>query len=198
VIGIAEIGRSLTGAWLVFLGRPGAMRFFDASSEGFWRSFQAIALVAPFYALTAIADRRATLAAALPDADGPPAFWAAKAFLLALDWVTLPLLLAALAGFLRIKPRYAAYVVARNWSTVLAVAPFGAVALLDIIGLLPGDAVMIPSLVALVFALRVSYMVARTALAAPVDVAIGYVVFDFLVSLALVRILGRLLGVEAM
>ena len=199
MIGPAEIQRSLTGAWRMFLGRPDAMRAFDTSNDGFWRSFQAIVLIAPLYALTAIADWRATLAAVPPDSElpfGPDAFWFSKALLLGLDWVTLPILLAWLGGFLGIKQRYAAYIVARNWSTVVAVAPFGAVALLDLLGLLPGDAVLIPSLVALVFALRLSYMVARTALAAPVEIAVGYVVFDFLVSLALVRIVGRLLGVE--
>jgi hypothetical protein len=199
VIGPGEIQRSLTAAWQIFLGRPDAMRAFDTSNDGFWRSFQAIVLIAPLYALTAIADWRASLAAVLPDGELPfsaGAFWTSKVILLGLDWVTLPILLVALAGFLGIKQRYAAYIVARNWSTVVAVAPFGAVALLDLLGLLPGDAVLIPSLVALVFALRLSYMVARTALAAPVEIAVGYVVFDFLVSLALVRIVGRLLGVE--
>jgi hypothetical protein len=199
VITIPEIQRSLTGAWHIFLGRPDAMRAFDTSSNGFWRSFRAIVLIAPLYFLTALADWQATVATmpegALPF--GPGAFWTSKTILLGLDWVTLPILLAWLAGFLGIKDRYTGFIVARNWSTVVAVAPFGAIALLDLIGFLPGETVLIPSLVALVFALRLSYMVARTALNAPVEVAIGYVVFDFLVSLAIVRILGRLFGVDA-
>ena len=63
----AEIERSLTGAWRLFLGKPDAMRFFDASVEGFWRSFGAIVLVAPLYALTALADRHDMLTDANPD-----------------------------------------------------------------------------------------------------------------------------------
>jgi hypothetical protein len=198
VITASEISRSLTGAWWLFLGRPDAMRQFDTSSDGFWRSFQAIVLVAPVYALTATADWRALGAAAPEGAEiGTGVFWASKAIVLALDWAALPTVLALLGGFLGIKQRYGAFVVARNWSTVLAVLPFGATALLDLLGLLPGDAIILPSLIALGFALRVSYMVARTALAFPFDMAVGLVAFDFLLSLAIVRIVGRLLGVES-
>ena len=67
VITLDEIARSLQGAWLLFLDRANAMRLFDASYGGFWRSFQAVVLVAPAYELTVLADRRALLAAAGAD-----------------------------------------------------------------------------------------------------------------------------------
>jgi hypothetical protein len=196
VIGAAEIQRSLAGAWKLFLGRPEDMRDLDTSVAGFWRSFQAIVLVAPVYAVASQADW-AALAAAYPDgALDPSAFWFLKATTLALDWVTLPLILALVGGFLGIRDRYAAFIVARNWSTVIAVLPFGLTSALALLGLLPGEAIIIPSLVALGFALRMSYAIARIALAAPVEVAIGYVVLDFLISLAIVRLLARLSGIE--
>ena len=47
-----EITRSLTGAWEIFVDRPNAMRHFDTDYAGFWRSFQAILLIAPLYGLT--------------------------------------------------------------------------------------------------------------------------------------------------
>ena len=199
MITVSEVRRSLEGAWGILLGRADAMRSFDTSNDGFWRSFQAIAIIAPIYAIVALADWRAALAAATPGAGlpfGEEAFWASRALLLVLDWVTLSVILAALAGFLSIKQRYGAFITVRNWSNVLGIAPFGAVAFLDFVGVLPGDAILIPSLVALAFALRLSYMVARIALGAAVEVAIGFVAFDFLVSLALARIVGRVFGVE--
>jgi hypothetical protein len=199
VITIAEVKRSLEGAWGMLLGRTDVMRFFDTSSEGFWRSFQAIILITPIYGVIAVADWRASVGAAAPGS-GPPfgadAFWASRFGLLVLDWVTLPILLAGLSGFIGIRQRYPAFIVARNWSAVLAIAPFGAVAFLDLLGLLPGDVIVVPSLVALAVALRISYMVARRALNVPIEVAIGFVLFDFLVSLALARIVGRISGVE--
>ena len=53
-----EIVRSLTGAWELFLDRPGAMRHFDVSVDGFWRSFAAVLLVVPSYAFAVLADRQ--------------------------------------------------------------------------------------------------------------------------------------------
>jgi hypothetical protein len=199
VITIAEIQRSLEGAWGMLLGRTDAMRSFDTSSEGFWRSFQAIALIAPIYGIIAMADWRAAVLAASPGGApsfGADAFWSSRLALLVLDWVTLPVLLSALSDFIGIRHRYPAFIVARNWSAVLAIAPFGAVAFFDLIGLLPGDVIVVPSLVALAVALRISYMVARRALNVPIEVAIAFVLFDFLVSLALARIVGRISGVE--
>lgn len=192
-----EIVRSLTGAWELFLDRPNAIGQFDASYTGFWRSFQAIVLVAPAYAVTVLADRNALISAV---ADGAAfneaAYMAAKWLTLGFDWITLPLLLAGLATFLGIRKGYPAYVVARNWSSVLMVLPFAAIALLDLAGLLSSEALFLPSVVALAIALRFSYLIARRALDVGVDVAIGFVVLDFLVSLALARLISRLLGVE--
>ncbi|MEX0852443.1 MAG: hypothetical protein WD036_04055 [Bauldia sp.] len=192
-----EIARSLNGAWLLFLDRPNAIRLFDASYQGFWRSFQAIILIAPVYAVTILADRRILLAGASADATfNEMAFMAAKWLALAFDWITLPLLLAALATFLGIRRNYPAYIVARNWSTVLIVLPFAAIALIDLSGLLSSEVLFFPSVLALAIALRFSYLIARRALAVGVEVAIGFVVLDFLVSLALARLISRLLGVD--
>ncbi len=196
MIGPAEIQRSLAGAWKLFLGRPEGMRDFDTSMSGFWRSFQAILLVAPVYAVASQADWAALTAAFPDDTFDPGAFWFLKASTLALDWVALPAILALLAGFLRIRDRYVAFVVARNWATVIAVLPFGLTSALSLVGLLPGDAIIIPSLISLIFALRMIYVVARFSLAAPVDMAIGYVVLDFVISLAIVRVLGRIAGID--
>ena len=61
-----EIARSLTGAWHLFLDRPDAMRYFDLSIEGFWRSFRAIVLLLPAYILSTLAERVITLARSDP------------------------------------------------------------------------------------------------------------------------------------
>ena len=144
VITLNEIARSLQGAWLLFLDRGNAMRLFDASYGGFWRSFQAIILVAPAYEVTVLADRHALLAGAGSDTFNEVAYVAARWLAFAFDWITLPLLLAALAGFLDIRRGYPAYVVARNWSSVLAVLPFAVIALVDLTGLVSPDILFFP------------------------------------------------------
>jgi hypothetical protein len=52
-----ENARSLTGAWHLFLDRSDAMRFFDVSVDGFWRSFGAILLILLAYILVVLSDR---------------------------------------------------------------------------------------------------------------------------------------------
>lgn len=195
MITVLEVARALTGAWRVFVGAPDAMRHFDTSVEGFWRSFRAILLIAPIYALTSLAEFRATEALLPPGTplDGTLFFWEQVATL-ALDWVTLPLLLAGLAGFLGVRATYPAFIVVRNWATVMMIIPFAAISILDAFGLLPGDVIVIPSLIALGFAFRTMYMAARIALQARWDVAAGIVVLDFLVSLLIVRLVARVFG----
>jgi hypothetical protein len=192
-----EITRALDGTWRLLLNRPDALRFFNITSDGFWRSFAAVFLVLPFYLLTVLTDRDAMLAdpttATLFD---ETTFWAVKIVTLGVDWVALPILLAALAGFLRIRRNYPTFMVVRNWGAVLTIPPFALIALLEEIGIVDADIALILSLAALGVALRYSYMAARRALVVGMDVAVLFVLLDFLVSLAIVRIIGRLSGVE--
>jgi hypothetical protein len=182
-----EIVQSLTGAWRLFLDRPNAMRLFNVSVDGFWRSFAAIIFIVPAYALFAITERIEILGEPVVDpifSDGP--FIANKVLTLLLDWVTLPILLAAFASLLGVARSYTAYVVARNWCAVLATAPFGVVALLNLIGLLGNGPANLLSLVILVVVIRYNYMIARRALGAEMGLAIGVVIADFAISLLII------------
>jgi hypothetical protein len=193
----AEIARSLTGAWRLFLGQADAMRFFDTSVDGFWRSFRAIILLAPLYGLTALADRYDMLTDADPADDvANSAFWAAKALTLAVDWVTLPILLSLIAGFIGIRRGYPGYIVARNWATVLMIVPFAVIGLVDLTGMASPTMLVLPSLAALAATFRMSYEIARKALGVGADVAVAFVALDFLVSLAIVMTANRLFGIE--
>jgi len=200
MISLAEIVRSLNAAWLLFLDRRGAMQMFDTSTTGFWRSFQAIVLVAPIYAVSVLADEQTYLAGAPTAGDAafaPATFFLARAVTLLLDWVTLPLLLAALAPMLGIRQAYAPYMVARNWGSLLTIIPFVALSVLEVTGVIEGQAVLVAIGAALALSLRYSYLAARRALGVPVDVAVGFVVLDFLVSLAITRVVAYALGVDA-
>ena len=193
MIGRTETLRSLTGAWRLFLNQPDALRSFDTGVDGFWRSFQAIVLVAPSYAVAALADR-ATFADQISAGTFSEAgFWATKAVSLAADWVALPILLALIAGFIGIRQAYPAYITVRNWATVLMTLPFAAIALVQVFGV-GQDLLFIPSVAALAFSLRFGYLIARRTLNVGVDVAIGLVVLDWLVSLAVVMLISRATG----
>jgi hypothetical protein len=198
VITGAEISRALRAVWLLFLDRSGAMSLFDTTTEGFWRSFQAILLVAPVYAFVTLADQQFYLA----DPDIGPTFdsatfFFARAVTLSIDWVTFPILLALLGGWLGIRSGYAAFIVARNWGNVFTIVPYAAVSLLELAGVAEGGLILVPAVVALAAALRLGYITARRALGVSIDMAIGFVVLDFLVSLGLSAGIAYLFGVAS-
>lgn len=177
-----EIVRSLSAAWDLFVDRPGAMRGFDLSVDGFWRSFGAVVLVAPSYVLAVLAERRIAIETGLSDQSGA-SFFVQNVLGLGIDWVALPLVLALLAQPLGIARHYPEFVVARNWGAVIAAVPFGAIGLLILLGLLGGELANLLMLASLFVVLRYTYLIARRALDASLGFAIGIVVFDFVLSL---------------
>ncbi|MHA1554073.1 MAG: hypothetical protein ACTSU0_06635, partial [Alphaproteobacteria bacterium] len=180
-----EIIRSLYGAWLLFLDRPGAIANFDTSYPGFWRSFQAILLIAPLFLVTLLAGYR-NIQIFAPGAgaiDGATFFWSHMVSL-GIDWVTLPIILAAIAGLIQITGTYTPYVVARNWSAVLIMCPFAVIGMLELaFGAAIEPLISILSILALAAALRLAYLVARRVMEVQLGLAIGIVVLDFFVSL---------------
>lgn len=188
-----ETDRALIGAWRLFLNKPDALQFFDTGVEGFWRSFQAILLVAPAYAIAALADRVSVIHSLPPDTYSDGVFWSAKAVSLCLDWIAFPILLAAAAGFIGVGRGYVPYIAVRNWATVLMTVPFAAIAMLQLLGI-SEDVLLLPSLAALAFSLRLTFIIARRTLGVTVDVAAALVLLDWLVSIAIVLIIGQITG----
>ncbi len=188
-----EIIRSLTGAWELFLDRSDAMRFFDVSSDGFWRSFYAIILIVPAYTLIAISERTRILAEPIIAAGfDDSAFIINKSIALGLDWITLPIVLALAAPALGINRTYAAFVVARNWCAVLSTTLLGVLHLMFLLGIVGSSAASIMALVLLVVVIRYNFLIARRALGVDVGLAILVVVGDIAISLAIVGTLDRI------
>ncbi|ACA18585.1 conserved hypothetical transmembrane protein [Methylobacterium sp. 4-46] len=129
-----EIGRSLRGTAELLDRHPGALRRFDLSERGFWRSFGAMALTAPA-AVVALALER-----------GPVDL--ARAPLLRPDHVTLAVMGGVVACFLAVPlgmivparrlgltALYVPFVVVTNWILVLAFLVLSLPALLLALGL---------------------------------------------------------------
>ena len=191
-----EIGRSLSGAWQLFLNRPDAMRLFDVSVGGFWRSFGAIGLIVPAYAIVAVVEQQLLLSDSLPDESfGVAAFVLDKGLALSIDWITLPILLALLAGPLGIGRTYPAFVVARNWGAVIAILPFAAIDLLFAFGLLSAEVVGVLSPTMLIVILRYNFIIARRALGVGAGFALTLTVADFVLSLAIAQSVDWLVGI---
>jgi hypothetical protein len=190
-----EVARSLSGAWRLFLDRPEAMRFFDVSIDGFWRSFGAIFLVLPSYALVALAEYTIIHTDSLADEGfSGNLFVFDKALALCLDWIALPLAMALAARPLGVTRTYAAFVVARNWCAVLAILPFGIIGLLLVSGLYDVDAANFLWLAALFIVLRYTFIIARRALGVSTGLAAGIVAIDFFLSFAIGILVDGLIG----
>jgi hypothetical protein len=165
----------------------------DVSVDGFWRSFRAIWLVLPSFALLVLADYRMAPPGSIPAGS----FVLENAASLALQWVTFPIILALAAKQLRIGETYPAYIVARNWTSVLVIVPFAFTALLSLTGLAGKELTNILWLASFALSLRYSFIVARLGLRVPIAFAVTLVVADLLVGLAIESGMASLFGFVA-
>jgi len=172
----AEIEDSLAAAWLLAKGDRGGMALFDITAEGFWRSFMAAVLVAPFYA---------RLAAERHLADGLPAgaVWTffGETIAYGLSWAAFPIAAVFLTRAIGLETRYVPLIVASNWAAVLqTVAYFAALVIGRIIGG-PVEALLVMAVMAAV--LYYQWFVVRTALDTSGGTAFGFVAFELILSL---------------
>ena len=192
-----EILRSLTGAWHLFLDRPDALRYFDISIDGFWRSFAAILLVLPSYAVIALSERAQILTDAIPDGFDGGAFLVNKVVSIGVDWVAFPLVFAFIAGPLGLGRTYSTFIIARNWGAALAAVPYAAVALLYLAGILSAEFTNFLWLAIMIVIIRYSYLIARRALGAEIGVAVAIIVSDFALSLSIISLFGALIPYQS-
>jgi hypothetical protein len=112
-----EIQRSLTGAWRLLMGKSDGLRLLDLSADGFWNSFFSILVALPAMILgwAASADQ---LAADIGGVSHAGVILRLAARDLGI-WL-LPLLgFALVARTAGLGDRFAAYVVASNWGSVI-------------------------------------------------------------------------------
>jgi hypothetical protein len=188
-----EILRSLTGAWHLFLDRPDALRYFDISIDGFWRSFGAILLVLPSYVMIALSERAQILTDSIPDGFDGGAFFINKLVSICVDWVAFPIVFAFIAGPLGLGRTYSTFIIARNWGAALAAVPYAAVALLYLAGILSAELTNFLWLAIMIVIIRYSYLIARRALGAEIGVAVAIIVSDFALSLLIISLFGALI-----
>lgn len=194
MISSREIRAALDGSWILLRNDPRGMTYFDQSIQGFWRSFAVIVLLVPVFVISTLAEKKLLLAERPVSADAFPvdAFWTGQLLSLGIDWVMLPIVLAALAGPIGISRQYVPYIVVRNWTSILAALPYLVIALLYLTGLIPAGIMVLLSLTCLVAVLWFRFLVARIALQASVSLAIGVVILDVLLSIVISELTGRL------
>jgi hypothetical protein len=190
VLTLGEIFRSVYGAWRLAHADPAGMRFFDATPEGFWRSFQVAVLIAPLYALLVLLD----YAGPPPDPDAAPIIASAAELAIveliayAISWMAFPLAAHFLVTALDRERDYIGFIVAYNWASVLQIGVLLPVAVIGAGEALPAEVGAIVSVAASLALLAYSWFIAKTALRVTGLIAAGIVAMDVLISILLATV----------
>jgi hypothetical protein len=178
MLSLREATGSLYGAYRLARFDTGGMAFFDTSVGGFWRSFYAAALVAPFYAI--LLALRYSLEI---DPPHPMRFFLLHVDAYVISWLAFPVIMAGLSRIILRQAHFTRYIVAYNWAAVLQNAIYLPLAMLQASETLPRDAGNLLGLIVLVAVLVYIWFITRTALAIAAPTAAGIVAVDFFLTL---------------
>jgi hypothetical protein len=192
---LLEVTRSIHGAWRIARMDPGALKFFDLSIDGFWRSFIALLIVAPFYIMFLILNHGNQPGLELPT--GPVVstefYVTVKLIAYIIGWLAFPLIMVPISRLLDLSQNYVAYVIVWNWSNVLVMAVILPTVLMFPPATEAGQSAKLILMAAQISMLFYGFVVARAGLQCKVLTAVGIVVLDLLLSLLVSLMAGRLL-----
>lgn len=177
-----ELAAALTGVRRLLRWDETGFACFDATHQGFWRSFWAAAIVAPF---TAAMLLRQVLVE--PPAD-PVRYAALQAIGYVIGWLAYPLAMVRISQFLGRRDRYFTFMVAYNWFHVVEIVAWGPLAVVTAFGLLPGQAEALLSILVLGVLLAYEWFIARRGLRVEGGTAAALVAIDLLLSLIIDRV----------
>jgi len=177
---LTEILKSLYGAYRLARFAGDGLNHFNLTPAGFFRSFTAAAIVAPFFL--------ALLVARFNGLEEPPVFGRyliLEILAFVISWCAFPLIMQGICGSIDRSDKYIRFVVAYNWSMVLQNVIYISIIVLGSWGVLSQGTTNGLALIVLVWSLAYTGFVARTALDVPPMTAAGIVVVDFLLSLCI-------------
>ena len=188
---LSEIIRSLYGALHLARGDTSGMAFFNATEQGFWRSFTAAILIAPLFALLLTIRYHVNEAGV-----SLLRFTAIETIAYVVSWVAFPLLLFHLTDILGIGHRFIRYIVAYNWASVLQNLLYLPFALLVEAHLVQGAGSTFFGIILFGLVLLYTWFVTRTALEVTNLLAAGLVMIDLVLSIFINTITQGMLRVQ--
>jgi hypothetical protein len=172
---------------------PNAISEFDASYGGFFRSFGAMLVCLPMYAVILLGERQMEIAGAVLTKRAAVsifAFYATEGISYIVDWLSFPLAMLAISPLIGTNQRYVPFIVAYNWGTCLVFALLAAPYLLYLAGM-PLGAFLFLYYVGTIFALIYRWRIARDGLAVSGLTATGVVILDVLLGVLLTVIAAK-------
>ena len=168
--GLREIVAALYGAWRLMRFDANGMAWFNLSIEGFWRSFFAAILAAPFFALSIILD----LDEQAEPVDGGAAA-AVTVLVYAIGWAIVPIVGIAITKLLGLTRGYIPLVVAFNWTAVPQAVVHAIAAVIATSGFAGAGVANMLLFATVVYILIYEWFVVRTALQTTPLTAVGIV-----------------------
>lgn len=181
----SEIEGSLYGAWRLVLRDPDSLSYFNITADGFWRSFFAAAIVAPLFLISSLLSM--DLVADDAAAPAPTIGFVALTFNFVIAWIAYVVLMFPVTRLLNLEARYAAYIIVWNWTAVLQVGLLLVAALMRGSGLFSAGVGDVALIAAVLTSLYIAYLVARAALGCDIPIAVGLVIFENVLHLAVDR-----------
>jgi hypothetical protein len=178
-----EVQLAVGGALRLAVGDRRGLGFFDASIDGFWRSFRAAVICYPLYLL--LLGFRVGSQQWAASGIAPIVLVESIAYVIA--WVAFPLVILPLSRWLGREHRFFAFMVAYNWSQILQTALFALVGIDGATGLLAPSAAHFAQLIAVAAVLVYEWYIARVALAVSGAQATLVVMVDLMLGTALGR-----------
>lgn len=178
-----EAARSIVAAAKLAWRDTAALADFNNTSAGFWRSFSALFLIAPFYLFIASIDWN-------PDAAGAvaPASPQSQMLSLALQWMLWPAVMIFVTKQIGLGAQYSRYVIVYNWSNVLIIAAIASPAILFRSGIVSFPLTATLSTVLQFATIYLEWYLTRLSLATNGFVAAAIVLGNLLLSVAIVLI----------
>ena len=177
-----EIRLALAGAMQLARGDAGGLVWFDASIDGFWRSFRAALVCYPLY-LVLLSFR---LTVAQVQASSLARIVAVETIGYAIAWVAFPLLILPLIRLLDRENRFLLFMVAYNWSQVPQTMVFVLLAILG--SVVPHGLAQSIQVAGAIAVLVYEWFIARSALQVPGPPAVLIVMLDVLLGSVLNRV----------
>lgn len=190
-----EVVRSLKGSFRLIQREADGFRAFDVSIAGFWRSFAAIVLTFP--AFVALLAERCLDAGPMLTGGGlfdDAGLVLREGLVFVACWIGFPLVMVGFVRLMGLERRYVGYVVAYNWSTVIAAFVLAFPAALHVFGLATPALAAFYTAAFGIIVVQYRWFLARTALCITSGLAGLVVGLDLLVNVAITWGVGALLG----
>ena len=173
-----DAATSLYGAYRLARLDAGGLDYFDASLEGFWRSFYAAAFIAPPFALLLALRYANGMVAA-----SPLRYAAIEVIAYVIAWVAFPVAMLMVARMLDREKHFIRFIVAYNWAAVLQNALYLPLPMMGMTGILTVSAASGMGMLALLLILAYTWFITKTALEVSSSAAAGIVALDLGLSI---------------